>query len=460
MRSRGLSEINEIANGKELVKNGTNLVTTDGWSEYSGTEASVDSGLLSFVSTVGNALVGQPINLVVGSTYEVNVTIGEGTPSLYIQTGFGSGNIASIPPKALSLGNNTYIFVATHSTLWIEINSLGTNETITAGNISVKEIPKVQGENLPDYVATRSNYGFKNYIINGGFDVWQRGTSFSNNVIYTADRWWVETSIVAPLVNKTVDGLTLEKTSTASYFILKQPIESNKNLSGKTVTFSVKIKSISGGAKAQIGIRGIAGKDNSTGLNSATLKADNTVDLSTSFDTYSVTATIPTYVGDNYTVGVIVDIRDTNTGSTTDKIEIADAQLEEGSVATPFEQRPYGLELSLCQRYLPYRSYLNNYTNHGSGFCSSTTQATIEIPTHTTARTIPTTLTWSGNIIIVRGTGTTIPVTNIEPAISTTQSPDRIRVVVTVASGLVAGEHVKMQNNADTTAYIEIPTEL
>jgi len=26
-------------------------------------------------------------------------------------------------------------------------------------------------------------------------------------------------------------------------------------------------------------------------------------------------------------------------------------QLEEGSVATPFEQRPYGLELSLCQRY-------------------------------------------------------------------------------------------------------------
>lgn len=26
-------------------------------------------------------------------------------------------------------------------------------------------------------------------------------------------------------------------------------------------------------------------------------------------------------------------------------------QLEEGSVATPFENRPYGLELSLCQRY-------------------------------------------------------------------------------------------------------------
>ena len=29
----------------------------------------------------------------------------------------------------------------------------------------------------------------------------------------------------------------------------------------------------------------------------------------------------------------------------------SNVQLEEGSVATPFEQRPYGLELSLCQRY-------------------------------------------------------------------------------------------------------------
>ena len=30
-------------------------------------------------------------------------------------------------------------------------------------------------------------------------------------------------------------------------------------------------------------------------------------------------------------------------------------QLEEGSVATPFENRPYGLELSLCQRYYQHR---------------------------------------------------------------------------------------------------------
>ena len=37
-----------------------------------------------------------------------------------------------------------------------------------------------------------------------------------------------------------------------------------------------------------------------------------------------------------------------NSGAT---LYISGVQLEEGSVATPFENRPYGLELSLCQRY-------------------------------------------------------------------------------------------------------------
>lgn len=41
--------------------------------------------------------------------------------------------------------------------------------------------------------------------------------------------------------------------------------------------------------------------------------------------------------------------------------EITGVQLEEGSVATPFEHRPYGLELSLCQRY--YQKFVLNYGN-------------------------------------------------------------------------------------------------
>jgi hypothetical protein len=42
--------------------------------------------------------------------------------------------------------------------------------------------------------------------------------------------------------------------------------------------------------------------------------------------------------------------------STSNYLDLAEVQLEEGSVATPFERRPYGTELGLCQRYF-YSTY-------------------------------------------------------------------------------------------------------
>jgi len=47
-------------------------------------------------------------------------------------------------------------------------------------------------------------------------------------------------------------------------------------------------------------------------------------------------------------------------GTSSATLYITGVQLEEGSVATPFEQRQYGQELALCQRY--YQAYYGNTT--------------------------------------------------------------------------------------------------
>jgi hypothetical protein len=59
---------------------------------------------------------------------------------------------------------------------------------------------------------------------------------------------------------------------------------------------------------------------------------------------------------------------------------ITGVQLEAGSVATPFERRPYGTELALCQRYLPAFVGNDNMVCNGSGFDANNTRLRVSFP--------------------------------------------------------------------------------
>lgn len=177
--------------------------------------------------------------------------------------------------------------------------------------------PTFAGTPTVNGVAFSGYSGFKNYIINGKKQINQRGSTSTDNS-YNQDRWY--------------------KVGNNWY----QGIEGDNNLiNGKTYTLSWV-----GNATA------------SYYIGSATSATINSQSFTTIANGSSFTLTIS--AGQNLWIKFSSDA----TGSTFNFV-----QLEEGSVATPFEHRPIGLELSLCQRYYE-KGYVSftSYSAAGSGF--------------------------------------------------------------------------------------------
>ena len=193
---------------------------------------------------------------------------------------------------------------------------------------------------------------FKNKIINGGFDIWQRGTTALTG--YGADRWHSPANRTA---ERTLSGLLnpysmkVTGTGTISQFNhgIELPFAGNAGIYsvGQTFTLSLKAKSALGAGNLNFRTRfkdavGVASGNDIDDIVSLSLGA-----LTTTFQKFTFTFSIlvsPNVTNLAYVLTFFGDNFDTD-------IEIAEVQLEEGSTATAFEQRPIGLELSLCQRY-------------------------------------------------------------------------------------------------------------
>lgn len=224
------------------------------------------------------------------------------------------------------------------------------------------------------------NKGFKNYIINGNFDVWQYGTS-QTGVGYGSDDRWYNGNMGSTKTHSQIPTTDTERALfNASYFsrtvvtsvsgasnnVSKyQYIENVNKLAGKTVTLSFWAKANSAKNIAfDLGqIFGTGGTPSSdvTGVGAQLIA------LTTTWQKFTKTIVIPniigktlgtngvhttsTYVNFWFDAGSSFNSRTGNLGQQSGTFDIAQVQLEEGSVATPFENRPYGLEVSLCQRY-------------------------------------------------------------------------------------------------------------
>ena len=224
---------------------------------------------------------------------------------------------------------------------------------------------------------------FGNRLINGDFSIAQRGTSFSGGTTnaddtYTLDRWYVlsEGSDTIDVSQETTEvptggkySIALDVETTGEKFGIAQIIEGINcvGLIGNTATLSFKAKvsdaridTVKAAIVSWSGTENTVTSDIISAWNAdgttPTLIANATFEntpadlgVTTSWATYSVTADIDTASTANVIVFIWSD--DATNPTAGDFFYLADVQLEIGDTVTPFEHRPIGTELTLCQRY-------------------------------------------------------------------------------------------------------------
>jgi hypothetical protein len=159
----------------------------------------------------------------------------------------------------------------------------------------------------------------------------------------------------------------------------------------------------------------------------------------------SLLSTANSWQGANYN-GVTGSTRLISTLNAT--MDITGVQLEVGSVATPFERRPYGTELSLCQRY--YWKWTGGQFNRVAFGYSDTTTNTIVMyqlpcPMRATPSMAMTNMTVNGTAI----TGSAVQ-----------DASSNIVFTNNTASGRTAGTMYQIYTASGSTGTVELSAEL
>jgi len=131
---------------------------------------------------------------------------------------------------------------------------------------------------------------------------------------------------------------------------------------------------------------------------------------------------------------------------------ITGVQLEVGSVATPFERRPYGTELALCQRYYAKMVSDSAFTSLGFGQAASTTVANIFLKYPTTMRASPT--------ISISNMGVGDGGSPVAATLSTTYAGKDSALQVVTSSGLTLYRSYLFLANNNTSAFVDFSSEL
>lgn len=318
----------------------------------------------------------------------------------------------------------------------------------------------------------------KNWIINGMFDVWQRGTTQTVFSGYGSDDRWFNgnTNSTKTITRESfVIGQTdvpnnpqyfcrtVVVTSGDSVTYKQQRIEDVTKLAGKTVTVSFWAKA---NANKNLSIE-FGQKFGSGGSGTVYSIGVQKFALTTIWQKFTKTVTLPSVVGKTIGVSSFLQLtiwfdansssnaRTDSLGNQSGTFDIANVSLVEGSVAVECQNQPYADVLRECQRYLRRYNATSSYTQFGNtGYCATATEFNLSFAFDAPMRTTPT-MSYFGLIIHDINTAFRI-ITSITLDSTSSKERARLKVYSTELTMFKVSDLVAQ----DATSFIEFSAEL
>jgi hypothetical protein len=358
-----------------------------------------------------------------------------------------------------------------------------------SGNFTAGTITSTQYLQGTDYLTPYQ--GFRNKIINGDFSINQRGfTSITASDTYGFDRWAFQasggTSTMTPQTftvgSPAATGfesanffrlITASQSAAGDYSIFYQKIEDVRTFANSTITVSFWAKAGSGTPKIALEFGQVFGTGGSPSAGVNTYAGQSTI--STSWARYSITATVPningktigttantSLLGMNFWVsaGSTFNSRTGSIGIQNNTFDIWGVQVERGSVATPFEQRPIQTELALCQRYYFRTGTHGGYVLAGFGpgsLVGPNGNVDAIFPLPVPMRIVPTSIGYSTLRITDYQSAFTIASITLSTIRTSTTV---VQATVSTTSAMTLYRPYVIEGNNSTSAYFEASAEL
>jgi hypothetical protein len=329
------------------------------------------------------------------------------------------------------------------------------------------------GSAWSDLIVAATPTGTGNAIINGAFDIFQRGTSVTAGIsTYVSDRWATVANHSGGTVVYTKQTFTpgsspvsgvpnyLRMTATsptgASYNTLYQRIEDVNTFAGQTVTLSFYAK-----ADATRSVTISPFQDFGSGGSSQVGITTSSVSLTTTMTRFTYTFAVPSITGKTVGTSSYLGFELQLPLNVTSTIEITGVQLESGSTATAFNRNASNIqgELAACQRYY-YRLTANAtavYSTFGWGSAGNSTGTNIVVKPPVSMRVTPAAVEYSTLGLTDGASVTAVTVVTIGANIN---NPDVFSINPQTSGGLTTFRPYNLVSNNSANGYLGFSAEL